>query len=57
MGRVVLATGLFVAYGYTVEAFTAWYSANAFEEYMILTRARESLPRASQTTRRRSASR
>jgi molybdopterin-containing oxidoreductase family membrane subunit len=38
MGRVVLATGLFVAYGYTVEAFTAWYSANAFEEYMILNR-------------------
>jgi molybdopterin-containing oxidoreductase family membrane subunit len=38
MGRVVLATGLFVAYGYTVEAFTAWYSANPFEEYMILNR-------------------
>ena len=38
MGRVVLATGLFVAYGYTIEAFTAWYSANAFEEYMILNR-------------------
>jgi molybdopterin-containing oxidoreductase family membrane subunit len=38
MGRVVLATGLFVAYGYTIEVFTAWYSANPFEEYMILNR-------------------
>ncbi|MFI5364148.1 MAG: NrfD/PsrC family molybdoenzyme membrane anchor subunit [Candidatus Binatia bacterium] len=38
MGRVMLATGLFVAYGYMMEAFTAWYSANPNEQYMILNR-------------------
>jgi molybdopterin-containing oxidoreductase family membrane subunit len=30
MGRVVLATGLFVAYGYMMEAFMAFYSASPF---------------------------
>jgi molybdopterin-containing oxidoreductase family membrane subunit len=34
----MLATGLVVAYGYGVEAFMAWYSANAYERYMILNR-------------------
>jgi molybdopterin-containing oxidoreductase family membrane subunit len=38
MGRVLLATGLIVAYGYTMEAFTAWYSGNEFEAYMMLNR-------------------
>jgi molybdopterin-containing oxidoreductase family membrane subunit len=38
MARVMLATGLIVAYGYTMEAFTAWYSGNQYEEYMILNR-------------------
>jgi Ni/Fe-hydrogenase subunit HybB-like protein len=38
MARVMLATGLIVAYGYTMEAFTAWYSANAYEQYMMLNR-------------------
>jgi molybdopterin-containing oxidoreductase family membrane subunit len=32
MGRIILATGLFVAYGYTVEAFTAWYSGSIYEQ-------------------------
>src|SRR5262249_50908153 len=34
MARVTLATGLVVAYGYMMEAFTAWYSANPYELYM-----------------------
>ena len=38
MGRVMLATGLVVAYGYMMEAFTAWYSASPYESYMILNR-------------------
>ena len=28
MAKVMLATGLIVAYGYTIEAFIAWYSGN-----------------------------
>jgi molybdopterin-containing oxidoreductase family membrane subunit len=35
MGRVMLATGLVVAYGYTMEAFMAWYSGNVYEQYMM----------------------
>jgi Ni/Fe-hydrogenase subunit HybB-like protein len=35
MARVMLATGLFVAYGYLMEAFFSWYSANSYEEYMM----------------------
>ena len=38
MGKVMLATGLIVAYGYMVEIFFAWYSANDFEEFMVLNR-------------------
>jgi molybdopterin-containing oxidoreductase family membrane subunit len=38
MGRVMLATGLFVAYGYMMEAFMAWYSANTYEQYMMSNR-------------------
>src|ERR671928_144114 len=34
MAKVMLVTGLIVAYGYTVEAFIAWYSANKFEMYV-----------------------
>ena len=32
-------TGLVVAYGYGIEIFTAWYSANEYEMYMIANRA------------------
>ena len=28
MAKVMLATGLIVAYGYMMEAFMAWYSGN-----------------------------
>jgi molybdopterin-containing oxidoreductase family membrane subunit len=38
MAKVMLATGLIVAYGYLMEAFIAWYSGNEFEEFMIVNR-------------------
>ena len=34
----MLVTGLIVFYGYMMEAFFAWYSANEFERYMIINR-------------------
>lgn len=40
MAKVMLATGLVVAYGYCSEMFMAWYSASPVEEYMILNRFR-----------------
>jgi Ni/Fe-hydrogenase subunit HybB-like protein len=39
MAKVMLATGLMVAYGYAMEAFFGWYSANEYEWYMIRNRA------------------
>ena len=33
MAKIMLATGLVVAYGYFMELFTAWYSTNEFEMY------------------------
>jgi molybdopterin-containing oxidoreductase family membrane subunit len=38
MAKVMLATGLVVAYGYLTEIFLAFYSGNQFEEFMILNR-------------------
>jgi molybdopterin-containing oxidoreductase family membrane subunit len=38
MAKVILATGLFVAYGYMMETFMALYSGNAYEQYMLLNR-------------------
>jgi len=38
MAKVMLATGLIVAYGYLMETFFAWYSGNQYERYMILNR-------------------
>ena len=38
MGKVLLATGLIVGYGYMMEAFTAFYSGNQYERFMILNR-------------------
>ena len=35
MAKVMLVTGLIVCYGYLMEAFTAWYSGNTFERFMI----------------------
>ncbi|HYG62266.1 MAG TPA: NrfD/PsrC family molybdoenzyme membrane anchor subunit [Thermoanaerobaculia bacterium] len=39
MGKVMLATGLIVVYGYFCEIFFAWYSANHYERFMMLNRA------------------
>ncbi|MBV8858334.1 MAG: polysulfide reductase NrfD [Acidobacteria bacterium] len=36
--KVMLATGLLVAYGYMCEAFVAWYSANTYEQFMMMNR-------------------
>lgn len=38
MAKIMLATGLIVAYGYMMEAFIAWYSGNNFEQYVIRNR-------------------
>lgn len=38
MAKVMLATGLIVAYGYAMEAFIAWYSGNHFERYVMWNR-------------------
>jgi len=34
MAKVMLATGLIVFYGYLMEVFFGWYSANTYEKYM-----------------------
>jgi molybdopterin-containing oxidoreductase family membrane subunit len=38
MAKVMLATGLIVAYGYIMEAFFGWYSGNIYERFMIYNR-------------------
>src|SRR5436309_3486347 len=38
MAKVMLATGLIVAYGYLIEIFMAWYGDNRFDVYMSLNR-------------------
>ncbi|HLJ79061.1 MAG TPA: NrfD/PsrC family molybdoenzyme membrane anchor subunit [Acidobacteriaceae bacterium] len=38
MGKVMLATGLIVAYGYSTEVFMAWYSASHWEYFMMWNR-------------------
>jgi len=38
MGKVMLATGVIVAYGYIMETFMAFYSGNGFDRYMIMNR-------------------
>jgi Ni/Fe-hydrogenase subunit HybB-like protein len=39
MAKVMLVTGLIVAYGYLIEAFVAWYSADKYEIYVPINRA------------------
>jgi molybdopterin-containing oxidoreductase family membrane subunit len=38
MAKVMLASGMVVAYGYVMETFMAWYSGNQFERYLVLNR-------------------
>jgi molybdopterin-containing oxidoreductase family membrane subunit len=37
--KVMLATGIFVSYGYGMEAWTAYYSGNVYERFMAANRA------------------
>ncbi|HEU5011389.1 MAG TPA: NrfD/PsrC family molybdoenzyme membrane anchor subunit [Roseiflexaceae bacterium] len=39
MGKVLLATGMVVAYGYFTEALFAWYSGGEFERFLLIDRA------------------
>ena len=39
MAKVMLVTGLIVAYGYGTEAFMAWYSADKYEMFVPVNRA------------------
>ncbi|MFB3910167.1 MAG: NrfD/PsrC family molybdoenzyme membrane anchor subunit [Candidatus Eisenbacteria bacterium] len=39
MAKLMLASGLIVAYGYANELFMAWYSANRFERFLVENRA------------------
>jgi molybdopterin-containing oxidoreductase family membrane subunit len=38
MAKVMLATGLIVAYGYSTEVFMSWYSASHWESFMMWNR-------------------
>jgi len=40
MAKILLATGLIVAYGYGIEAFAAWYGGNPYESFMMSNRVR-----------------
>ncbi len=37
-GKVMLATGLIVGYGYGIEAFMGWYSGNTFDSFLLWNR-------------------
>jgi Ni/Fe-hydrogenase subunit HybB-like protein len=38
MAKILLVTGLMVAYGYGIEAFMAWYGGNRYEGFMMWNR-------------------
>jgi len=38
MAKVMLGTGLIVAYGYAMEAFMSWYSGDQYERYAFVNR-------------------
>ncbi len=38
MAKVMLGTGLIVAYAYSVEFFTAWYSGHHYEQFVFMNR-------------------
>ncbi len=38
MSKVMLATGLIVAYAYSIEFFTAWYSGHHYEQFVFMNR-------------------
>ena len=39
MCKLILATGLLMGYGYTIEVASAWYGGNPYEEYVVSNRA------------------
>jgi molybdopterin-containing oxidoreductase family membrane subunit len=39
MNKILLATGCIVGYSYLIEAFTAWYSGNIYEQFASANRA------------------
>jgi len=39
MAKLMLATGVIVAYSYVIEAFISWYSANEYERFVVINRA------------------
>jgi molybdopterin-containing oxidoreductase family membrane subunit len=39
MNKIILATGMIVAYAYSTEFFMAWYSGHHFEQFVFLNRA------------------
>src|SRR4026209_2496207 len=39
MAKLMLATGVIVAYSYVIEAFISWYSANQYERFVVINRA------------------
>jgi molybdopterin-containing oxidoreductase family membrane subunit len=38
MAKIILVTGMIVSYGYMMEVFFGWYSANPYESFMISNR-------------------
>jgi molybdopterin-containing oxidoreductase family membrane subunit len=38
MAKITLVTGLIVVYGYAMELFYGWYSANQYEQFMVSNR-------------------
>ncbi len=38
MAKVMLLTGLIVAYGYLIEGFIGWYSSSEYERFMLINR-------------------
>jgi Ni/Fe-hydrogenase subunit HybB-like protein len=38
MAKILLATGLIVAYGYMMEIFMGWYSGSRYEQFTVLNR-------------------
>jgi molybdopterin-containing oxidoreductase family membrane subunit len=38
MAKIMLATGMIVAYGYMMELFMAWFSGNPYDEYAMKNR-------------------
>jgi molybdopterin-containing oxidoreductase family membrane subunit len=39
MAKLMLATGMIVAYSYLIETFFGWYSGNHFERFVVINRA------------------